>query len=76
MGAPRCRGDSGREVGGFYLFDGTPSGPEGTPILTGGDQEGAARGIALTAIGDFNGDGIDDFAVSAPLATGKQPEEA
>jgi hypothetical protein len=31
------------------------------------DQEGARLGTALAATGDLNGDGLDDFAVAAPL---------
>lgn len=44
----------------------TLDGSNGFELTT--QAAGATLGRAVTGIGDFNGDGIDDFAVGAPLA--------
>jgi hypothetical protein len=41
------------------------AGKEGSVFETGGDRAGSA----VSAVGDFDGDGDDDFAVSAPYST-------
>ena len=50
-----------------WLFHGSAAGLESEPAWTfTGEQYAAKAGTALAGLGDVNGDGLDDFAVSAP----------
>ncbi len=53
--------------GTVFLFLGSSSGLSSLPAWSfEGNQSGALVGYALAALGDVNGDNIDDFAVSTP----------
>lgn len=59
-------GDWARDDGGWALYRGGPSGISRTPTLyTAGSSGFGAR---LRTIGDFNGDGMSDLAISDPDA--------
>ncbi|MCC1494646.1 FG-GAP repeat protein, partial [Cognatishimia sp. F0-27] len=69
------------DVGAAYIFFGTDTNPgsrdvtalNGTTGFTflGADRDDRA-GTSVDVIGDFNGDGFDDFIIGAPGATGSQ----
>ncbi len=63
-GAPMAIGGDGR----FFVYRGSPTGPVEPTQFDG--RAGARFGAQITAMGDANGDGFDDFAVAAPLAAG------
>lgn len=56
------------DAGGLLIWEGAPGGPRGEPRPFGpAIRAGDRLGTAL-AVGDFDGDGVDDLAVSAPGA--------
>jgi hypothetical protein len=60
---------STQEAGAAWLFAGSSQGPLSEAIWSYGPEDeelGAAFGWTGAGIGDINGDGIDDFAISAP----------
>jgi hypothetical protein len=58
------------DMGMAMLYLGGDSGLMTTPVwVWKGEQKGDRFGHAVTGAGDLNGDGIVDFAVSAPFAT-------
>ncbi|MEM8799873.1 MAG: Ig-like domain-containing protein, partial [Pseudomonadota bacterium] len=78
FGAPGVDGGAGADAGAFGIIFGSTT-QDGVPVvidsidaedgfLLEGFTAGAALGTAVSGIGDFNGDDIDDFAVSAPGA--------
>jgi hypothetical protein len=53
--------------GGLFLFDGSPSGTNAAPSwIHVGTQAGSGLGSSITAAGDVNSDGFDDFVVCEP----------
>ncbi|MFT5457462.1 MAG: hypothetical protein ACI9K2_003956 [Myxococcota bacterium] len=64
VGAPMALAGNGR----IYVYRGSRSGPIDPVVFDG--RNGARFGGEITAMGDANGDGYDDFAGAAPLAAG------
>ena len=65
VGAPLAN-NTGAEAGRVYIFyGGMPIATEPDLVLE-GPNPGGRFGYAITALGDFNGDDVDDFAVGAP----------
>lgn len=61
--------ESPGEAGAAWLFAGSSQGPLPEPIWSYGEDQdklGAAFGWTGAGVGDINGDGIDDFAITAP----------
>lgn len=57
---------SGNEVrGSVHVFPNTPAGLAGSPVTLVSDQEEDAFGSSVASVGDFDGDGLGDFAVGA-----------
>src|SRR2546428_4918363 len=50
--------------GRVYVYYGSPTGP-GSPLILDGNQDFAEFGYCVAGIGDVNGDGFSDVAVSA-----------
>ena len=66
VGAPHLDLD-GADVGGACILYGNPLGMAIVSNWTfEGGQDGAELGLALTGVGDVNGDGFDDVLVAAP----------
>lgn len=63
VGAPAALGGAGR----LSLYRGGPGGLSPTPsFVLDGDQPGAHLGATVAYLGDFDGDGLADFAAAAP----------
>jgi len=63
------------DEGRVFLFYGSPTGPSSTPDWTmDAGQAGARLGTGVSSAGDVNGDGYDDFAVTASSFDGAQPD--
>ncbi len=63
------------DEGRIFLFYGSPTGPASTPDWTmDAGQAGARLGTGVSGAGDVNGDGYDDFAVTASAYDGAQPD--
>ena len=83
IGAFRAQPGSVREVGKSYVVFGVDGGMGTDPldlsalnvtdgfVINGGGDPVEHFGSSVSSIGDFNGDGIDDLAVSAPFASPK-----
>ena len=67
IGTPRSD-RQGTDAGALWLWEGSASGLLGQPRPFGPDSDPGARLGAALAVGDFNGDGIDDLAAGAPGA--------
>jgi hypothetical protein len=67
VGAPYAN-NAGAEAGRVYIFyGGNPI--SGTPnLILEGRRPGERFGWSIAAVGDFNGDGRDDFIVGAPFS--------
>lgn len=73
IGYPRSdRG--GADSGGLWLWDGSVNGMRSQPLPFGPAAGAGARLGAVMAVGDVNGDGIDDLVAGAPgaLVDGRQ----
>jgi hypothetical protein len=66
VGAPEYDG-GGANQGRVYIFYGDTSISSSPDLTISGDAAGDYFGFAISAAGDFNGDGKDDFIVGAPL---------
>jgi hypothetical protein len=77
IGAPSARVGGLENVGQVYVVFGGPALTTGAPVdpdaldgATGfvvqGDLDGIRAGFSIDGLGDFNGDGIDDFVIGAP----------
>lgn len=73
IGYPRSD-RSGVDAGGLWLWDGSAGGMRSQPLPFGPTVTAGARLGAAMAVGDENGDGIDDLIVGAPgaLVAGRQ----
>jgi VCBS repeat-containing protein len=70
IGDPEDVGAAGKSV---YVFLGGSSGLKARPAMVlESDQTDALFGVILSGIGDVNGDGNEDIAVSAPYYTGAE----
>lgn len=65
VGAP-ARGSN--RPGRVYVFYGAVNPPSGPALTINGASTDDHFGFSVSAAGDFNGDGIDDFVVGAPMA--------
>ena len=65
VGAPLDdAGGAGTDRGRVYVYPGPLT---SSPIVLSGNEDGAQFGFSVAAAGDFNGDGLPDLAVGAPL---------
>jgi hypothetical protein len=63
VGCPAMPSRKGEQAGRIYIYSGTG----GKPIkVFGGETEGSRLGQSMALVGDLDGDGIQDFLVSAP----------
>jgi hypothetical protein len=71
VGAPGSNQGTGRA----YVFRGSPTALslEPSAVLDGPNGKGALFGSVVTGVGDIDGDGHDDFVVTAPKITGLNP---
>ncbi|HZN03230.1 MAG TPA: integrin alpha, partial [Candidatus Polarisedimenticolia bacterium] len=66
VGAPRFD-DGDEDVGGAFVYLGSPSGPGDSPVwMVEGTRPFAGFGTSVATAGDVNGDGRDDLLVGAP----------
>ncbi len=67
VGAPDAD-DTGSDAGRVYVFYGADPLPTSPALILEGPTASGRFGWAITALGDFDGDGRDDFAVGAPYS--------
>ncbi|MEO8084142.1 MAG: FG-GAP-like repeat-containing protein, partial [Ardenticatenales bacterium] len=67
IGYPRSD-RAGVDAGGLWLWEGSPNGMRSQPLPFGPTVTAGARLGAALAVGDTNGDGIDDLIAGAPGA--------
>ncbi len=67
FGAPRESGGDGAA----YLFRGAAAAPYGVSERILRDSSNTAQGTSVAGLGDVNGDGFSDFAISAPQRGGR-----
>ncbi len=67
VGAPGSNA-AGAEAGRAYVFYGGPNPSATADVVIDGAVGGDQFGYAISAAGDFNGDGYDDFIVGAPYS--------
>ncbi len=74
IGAPEWDGAVGIGEGAWFLFLGSATGfPAAPSASVSGQQVDAKLGSSIAALGDTNGDGLDDFAVAAPFQDTSNP---
>ncbi len=67
VGAPGSNA-AGAQAGRVYVFYGGPNPSATADVVIDGAVGGDQFGYAVSAAGDFDGDGIDDFIVGAPYS--------
>lgn len=67
VGAPHAD-NAGENAGRVYIFYGGDPISQTPDLILEGRRPGEHFGWSITALGDFNGDGRDDFAVGAPFS--------
>lgn len=72
VGAPESN-DGGNKKGKVYVFYGDSNPANITPVGILGELGGDNFGFSLSAAGDFDNDGIDDFIVGAPASNSGLP---
>ena len=72
VGAPDSD-DGGAAKGKVYVFYGNSNPAAITPVEIIGEVGGDNFGFSVSAAGDFNNDGIDDFIVGAPAMAAASP---
>jgi len=72
VGAPDSD-DGGAKKGKVYIFYGNPDPELITPVGIIGDLGGDNFGFSVSAAGDFDNDGVDDFIVGAPAISSGLP---
>jgi len=71
IGARDLHWEGGAQPGGAYLQYGPVSGDQSlaeSSVLLLGEEDGSFAGHVVAGGGDMDGDGLDDFAVGAPMA--------
>ncbi len=72
VGAPDSD-DGGTKKGKVYVFYGNANPGSITPVEIIGELGGDNFGFSISAAGDFNNDGVDDFIVGAPAQASGTP---